>query len=208
MFAYISSAAMAQSRLETEAAMDLWQLYLQSRLSDPRILSAEAQIRSGAGEQRAALGQMLPQLSANSAYSKVRRVEQGLQGPRPDNEAFSGETYTLSLSQAIYNPAAWRSFKKYSELTEQYRSQYDDVKIQSAVDLVQRYFAALAAEDELELAIAERKTTQRNLDRAKALFDRQLATITDVLQISARVDSLKTAEIEAKSNSGHSRVPC
>ncbi len=198
VLACMSVSALAQNRLETETPIDLWQLYLQSRQSDPRILSAEAQIRSGMGEQRAAFGQMLPQLSANGTYSKVRRVEQASQGPRPNDEAFSGETYTLNLSQAIYNPAAWRSFKKYSELTEQYRSQYDDAKIQSAVDLVQRYFAALAAEDELELAIAERKTTQRNLDRAKALFDRQLATVTDVLQISARVDSLSTAEIEAK----------
>jgi outer membrane protein len=166
-------------------------LYQQNNTSDPRILGAEAQIRNAQGQEKSAFGQMLPQVSANTSFTRLSR-EQGVK------EYTSGETYSLRLSQAIYNPAAWRGFKKYSEMTEQYRSQYEDAKVQSTVDLVQRYFAALAAEDELELATAERQATQRNLDRLQAMLERKLATITDVLQVSAKVDSLKTAEIEAR----------
>ncbi|KTT31902.1 TolC family outer membrane protein [Pseudomonas rhizoryzae] len=174
------------------AYLDLWQLYRQTMESDPRIGGADAQVKASQGQQDSAFGQMLPQLSGGASTSRIKRTE------GPQTLFYDGQTYNLSLTQALYNPAAWRGFKKYAEMTKQYHSLAEDTRIQSAADLVQRYFAALAAEDELELATAERKATQRNLDSVSALFDRQLATITDKLQLSARVDSLKTAEIEAK----------
>ncbi len=172
--------------------LDVWQLYQRVVQSDPRILGADAQIQAGAGQERSALGQLLPQLRGGASTSRIRRSE-GTQ-----TLLYDGQTYNLSLTQALYNPEAWRGFKKYAELTQQYRSQAEDARIQSAADLVQRYFAVLAAEDELDLARAERDATRRNLERVSALFERQLATITDKLQLAARVDSLETEEIEAK----------
>lgn len=187
----LTALAQPTPKIDPDSYIDLWHLYQQNIASDPRILGAEAQIRNAQGQEKSAFGQMLPQVSANTSFTRLSR-EQGVK------EYTSGETYSIRLSQAIYNPAAWRGFKKYSEMTEQYRSQYEDAKVESTVDLVQRYFAALAAEDELELATAERQATQRNLERLQAMLDRKLATITDVLQVSAKVDSLKTAEIEAR----------
>ncbi len=181
----------AVASTEDSGPLDLWQLYQRAVASDPRILGADAQIRVGTGQEREALGQLLPQLKGGAASSRIKRSE----GAR--TLFYDGQTYNLSLTQVLYNPAAWRGFKKYSELTRQYRSQAEDARIQSAVDLVQRYFAVLAAEDELALAKAERQATQRSLDQVSALFERQLATITDKLQLAARVDSLETAEIEA-----------
>lgn len=177
---------------EPQAYIDLWKLYQDSTVSDPRIGGAEAQIRNFEGQERSAYGQLLPQLSGGVSKSWVRR-EEATQDLRYD-----GENYNLTLSQALYNAAAWRGFKRYEQLTAQYRAQFEDAKVESAADLVQRYFAALAAEDSLELITAERKATQRNLDRAQALYERQMGTVTDTLQISAKVDSLKTQEIEAR----------
>lgn len=177
---------------EPDSYVDIWTLYQQNIVSNPRIIGAEAQVRSAQGQERASFGQLLPQVSASSSFNRVGR-EQGTY-----KELVNGETYGLRLSQYLYNPAAWRGFKKYTEMTAQYRSQYEDAKVESTVDLVQRYFTVLAAEDELELTTAERKATQRNLDRLQAMFKLRLATVTDVLQISAKVDSLKTAEIEAR----------
>lgn len=172
--------------------VDVWQLYQRVVQSDPRILGADAQIQAGAGQERSALGQLLPQLRGGASTSRIKRSE-GTQ-----TLLYDGQTYNLSLTQTLYNPEAWRGFKKYAELTQQYRSQAEDARIQSAADLVQRYFAVLAAEDELDLAMAERDATRRNLERVSALFERQLATITDKLQLAARVDSLETEEIEAR----------
>lgn len=184
--------AVFASSSDSAGALDLWQLYQRAVQADPRILGADAQIQAGAGQERSALGQLLPQFRGGASTSRIKRSE-GTQ-----TLLYDGQTYNLSLTQALYNPEAWRGFKKYAELTQQYRSQAEDARIQSAVDLVQRYFAVLAAEDELALASAEREANRRNLDRVSALFERQLATITDKLQLAARVDSLETAEIEAR----------
>ncbi|MDR6677198.1 TolC family outer membrane protein [Pseudomonas oryzihabitans] len=189
---YAGRSAISATAIDSSNALDIWQLYQGVMASDPRILGADAQIQAGAGQERSALGQLLPQLRGGASTSRIKRSE-GTQ-----TLFYDGQTYNLSLTQALYNPEAWRSFKKYAELTQQYRSQAEDARIQSAVDLAQRYFAVLAAEDELQLAKAERDATRRNLDRVSALFERHLATITDKLQLAARVDSLETAEIESR----------
>lgn len=187
----LASHAQPYQNVDPESYIDLWHLYQQNNISNPNILSAEAQIKNAQGQEKSAFGQILPQVSASTSFTRLSREQE-------IKEYTSGETYTVNLNQTIYNPAAWRGYKKYSEMTAQYRSQYEDAKIQATAELVQRYFAALAAEDELELTIAERKATQRNLDRLQAMFDRKLATVTDVLQVSAKVDSLESSEIEAR----------
>lgn len=194
--ALILATSWANAEVSISAAsqdyVDLWQLYRQSSTSDPRILGAEAQVRNLEGQERAAFGQLLPQLSGGASSSRVRREEAS------QRLRYSGESYSVNLSQALYNPAAWRGFKRYEQLTEQYKAQSDDARIQSAADLVERYFNVLAAEDEVELVVAQRTTTQRNLDRVRALLERQMGTVTDVLQIAAKVDSLNSQEIQAR----------
>lgn len=192
VFLLCAGPAGAATPVNDADALDIWQLYQGAVQSDPRILGADAQIQAGAGQERSALGQLLPQLRGGASTSRISRAE------GPQTLHYDGQTYNLSLTQALYNPEAWRGFKKYAELTRQYRSQAEDARIQSAADLVQRYFTVLAAEDELALAQAEREATRRNLERVSALFERQLATITDQLQLAARVDSLETEEIEAR----------
>lgn len=46
--------------------------------------------------------------------------------------------------------------------------------------------------------MAERRATQKNLDRVNALYSRQMAMVTDVLDLKARVDALAAQEVEAR----------
>lgn len=73
------------------------------------------------------------------------------------------------------------------------------------MELARRYFTALAAEDELELVIAERLTTQKSLDRINVLYEKQLALITDQLDLKARVDLLAAQELDARNQAIISR---
>lgn len=173
-------------------SIDLWTLYQEAVLADPRLLAAEARALSGRGRKREAYGQLLPQLTASASATRTARDDGRFR------EFYNGERYALSLNQALFDAGAWRSYKRFTALAEQAKSEYADVKTQVTVDLVERYFAALAAEDELALVQAERRATQRNLDRVESLYERQMAMVTDVLEISARVDSLIAEEIEAQ----------
>lgn len=172
---------------------DLTQLYRESRLEDPRILSAYAQAQAGKDRQREAFGALLPQINAGATLNRNRRDSKGL-----PIAYYNNERYNISLSQYIYNKAAWESYQKFKEKANQGMSQAEDALAEATVDLAQRYFAALAAEDELELVMAERRATQKNLDQVNALYKKQMAMITDVLDLQARVDALAASEVEAQ----------
>lgn len=173
-------------------AADLMQLYRESRLEDPRVLASYARAQAGAERQREAFGGLLPQVSANSSFNRTSRDDQRL------SETFNNERYALTLSQHIYNKAAWENYQKFKKLARQGEYQSQDAQAEATVDLAQRYFVALASDDELELILAERRATQKNLDRVNALYDKKMAMITDVLDLRARVDALAAQEVEAR----------
>ena len=195
-------AALANSPVESRAAghaVDLWQLQQEASSADPRILRANALIRSGEGRQREAFGQLLPQLSAGASVNRSRRDDD------LSRTEYTGRRATLSLNQVIYDPQVWRSYQKYTQLTKQREYESDDTQVQASIDLSERYFAVLAAEDELSLVRSERSATERNLNQVKAMFARQMAMITDVNDLEARVDTLLADEIEASNKVANSR---
>lgn len=184
-------AAAAQLQDE-QTVVDLWQLFQEAVLEDPRILAAQSRSQSSQFRQREAFGQLLPQISASGAFNR------SLQETEQNRQLYNGERYMLGLSQALYDPKIWHSYRRFSELAQQQMAEYEATREEATVDLIERYFTALAAEDALALVGAELRATQRNLDRVNSLYAKQLAMITDVLEISARVDALTASEIEAR----------
>ncbi|MCF5020145.1 channel protein TolC, partial [Pseudomonas lactis] len=173
-------------------ALDLASLYREARLEDPRVLAAYARARSAAEQQREALGGLLPQVSANANTSRVLRKNENTR------DIYNNENYSLSLTQYLYNKPAWERYQKSKSVKDQKGQQAEDTLAEATVDLAKRYFVALASDDELALVQAERRATQKNLDRVSMMFDRQMAKITDKLDMQARVDSLAAQEVDAR----------
>ncbi len=171
--------------------VDLWQLQQEAHSADPRILRAQARIRSGEGRKREAFGQLLPQLNATGSVNRSRRDDD------LSRTEYNGKRAALALNQKIYDPQSWRSYLKFSELAEQSQFESEDARVQASIDLSERYFAVLAAEDELSLVRSELQATRHNLKRAERLYADQMVTITDKLDIAARVDTLEADEIDA-----------
>lgn len=181
-------------------AADLMSLYQESRLEDPRVLAAYARTEAGKEHSREAFGSLLPQISANGGANRIKQVNE------QTNQIYNSENYSIGLSQVLYNKAAWENYQKYKSLAKQSLSEADEAQAEATVDLAQRYFAALAADDELELVQAERRATQKNLDRVSALYEKKYAMLTDVLDLKARVDTLAAQEVEARNQVRLSRV--
>ncbi|KNC16801.1 channel protein TolC [Pseudomonas sp. RIT-PI-a] len=173
-------------------ALDLAGLYREARLEDPRVLTAYARARSASEQQREALGGLLPQLSAQSNVNRILRKDDAAR------EIYDNKSYSLSLTQYLYNKTAWEGWQKAKSVTAQKGAQAEDSHAEATVDLAKRYFVALAADDELELVQAERRATQKNLDRVNMLYERQMAKITDQLDLKARVDALAAQEVDAR----------
>lgn len=171
---------------------DLLSLYKEARLEDPRILSAYARAQAGKEHEREAFGSLLPQISANAGANRIKQVNEQV------DQVYNSENYSVGLSQILYNKKAWENWLRYKSLAKQSLSESDEAQAEATVDLAQRYFAALAADDELELTQAERRATQKNLDQVSALYERQYAKKTDVLELQARVDLLAAQEVDAR----------
>ncbi|MFR0688063.1 TolC family protein [Enterobacterales bacterium AE_CKDN230030158-1A_HGKHYDSX7] len=183
----------------SEDATDLMRLYQEARLEDPQILASHAHAQAGKEYQREAMGVLLPQLSLNAGTNQIHQQNDLV------DESYDSESYSLVLRQFLYNKAAWENYQKFKSLARQSESEALDAQAEATVELARRYFTALAAEDELELVIAERRTTQESLDRVNALYARQLALVTDQLDLQARVDLLAAQELEARNQAIISR---
>jgi len=211
LFTLASSIALAQTHTTpTDAgasagvnastfSTDLMQLYREARLEDPQIVASHARAQAGQEHQREAMGALLPQLSLNAGTNRIHQDSDLI------TRSFDSENYSLVLRQYLYNKAAWENYQKFKSLARQSESQALDAQAEATVELARRYFLALAAEDELELVRAERQTTQRSLDRVSALYDKQMALITDQLDLKARVDLLAAQELDARNQASISR---
>ncbi len=206
MLAAGTDAGLAQTTAPTPTGVsastfstDLMQLYREARLEDPRVLASYARAQAGQEHQREAMGSLLPQVSLNAGTNRIHQENELVQ------RSYDSENYSLVLRQYLYNKAAWENYQKFKSLARQSESEALEAQAEATVDLAQRYFAALAAEDELELVRAERRTTQKSLDRVNALYEKQLAMITDQLDLKARVDLLAAQELDARNQASISR---
>lgn len=184
----------------SEHSSDLLALYHESRLEDPRILAAYARTQASQEYSREAFGRLLPQISVNSGANRIKQVND------LSNQIYNNENYSIGISQVIYNKSAWENYQKYKYVAKQSLSEAEVAQAEATVDLAQRYFLALAADDELGLIIAERGATQKNLDRISALYEKGYAKVTDVLDLKARVDALAAQEVEARNQVRLSRA--
>jgi outer membrane protein len=183
-----------------EYSIDLMQLYRESRLEDPRVIAAYSKAKSGIEQENQAFGSLLPSIAANANFNRIKQSSDQV------DEAYDSRSYSFGLSQPLYNKAAWENYQQYRSLASQANFEAEEAQVEAAVDLAQRYFAALAADDELVLIQAERRTTQKNLDRISALYKKQMAVINDLLDLKARVDLLAAREVDARNKVSLSRV--
>lgn len=179
---------------------DLMALFRESRLEDPRILAAYLRARSAREHEREAFGTLLPQISANTSSNRILRKDEN------SRDIYDNASYSLSLTQYLYNKAVWEGYQKAKSSTLQKASQAEDAQAEATVDLAKRYFQALSADDELELLMAERRATQKSLDRVTAMYGKQMAMVTDLLDLKARVDLLAAQEVEARNQVRLSRA--
>ena len=122
-------------------ALDLAGLYREARLEDPRVLAAYARARAASEQQREALGGLLPQLSAQSNVNRILRKDDAAR------EIYDNKSYSLSLTQYLYNKTAWEGWQKAKSVTAQKGAQAEDSHAEATVDLAKRYFVTLAADD-------------------------------------------------------------
>ena len=182
------------TRIAFAAPVDLIDIYSQARTSDP--VFKEAKATWLAAKEAIPQGQalLLPSLNATASTMGVRINETG-----KAKQSTNNKEVTVSLSQPIFNYAAWYGLRSAKVGVKQAAAVYES----AGQDLIQRvanaYLDLLLAEDMLQFKQAQEKATSRQLDQAEQRYDVGLVTMTSVYQARAGHDKI-TAELIAARN--------
>lgn len=177
----------------SSSADDLLTVYQQALQSAPQLKAAGFKQDVGNAEAGQALGQMLPQVSGTANWSTNNLQQPGF------IESYKGTRYFVSLTQSIMDFGKFWEWQRTKKQERQYDAELEEAQQILILDVVKRYFAILDAEDQLNLIKQERQATESYLLQLNKQFAKQLAKITDVYEMEARMDQLKADEIEAES---------
>lgn len=175
----------------------LMDLYQEVLANDPRLQQADAERDVYGARERYSRGALLPQVSLSAQGTRNKREPIEGQG---QEDYYYGERYSLALRQSLYNKAQWEAYRGARRSAEEFEARYEDMEAAVTVDLVERYTQVLAAEDNLSFVVAEREAAESQLRQIRARYDRQMAMITDLYEVEARVDRLLTEELQARND--------
>ena len=178
-------------------AQSLLTLYEAARGFDTTYLSAKSQYEANLARADQARAGILPtaRLSLESARSEV---DNSL--TTPSQRRFGTENATLNLSQPLYRPGNWVSYKQGLKQIEQAQALLDGVDQDLIIRLSQSYFDVLALQDSLMFVQAQKAAVAEQLATAKRTYDVGTTTVIDVRDAQARYDLVIAQEIAAENN--------
>lgn len=173
-------------------ADDLLSLYQRAVLAAPELSGSEYALAIARAQEDQAFGKLLPKAEASGSYSLNRLTYQN----RAASE-YEGKRATLMIIQPLFDLQAYLLMKSQESRTSQGEEELLAAHQQLIADLVERYITALDAADNSEIIAAELTTTEQQLNRVTAMQAKQLALITDVYELQARVETLRTELLDS-----------
>ena len=185
------------SGAQAESLRDIYELALEN---DATLKAQQAQYLANLEDEKAALSQLLPQVSASYSYqnSDTDTTSPGIIGFDPsgapvigntfDNTDIDTDGYQVSLSQAIFDLPAWFSFQSGRELSKQAEATFAGQQQNLIVRVVEAYLAVLRAQDNLRASKAREEAFGRQLEQNQQRFEVGLIAITDVYESQAAYD--------------------
>lgn len=175
-------------------AMDLAQAYEAAARHDALVQSARQEVAAAAQRRVQAQAVLRPSLGA-AASANWARADTDIS----DSENFDYQTGGLNLNVPVYRPAE-RSVVDQATINERIlRARLAQVEQELINRVATAYFDALAADDAVTVAEAQRTAIAEQFAAAKRNFEVGTATITDQQEAQARLD-LNEAQLAAARN--------
>jgi len=185
-------------------ADDLLSLYKRAVLASPELSGSEYAVDMARAQEDQAFGQLLPDIRASANYSLNRshiesnRKQLIFNDPSTnDTSTYPGKRASINVRQPLFDAQAYLWMKSRQAETSQKEEELLASHQQLIADLVERYITALEASDKREIISIELDSTEKQLKRVESLQSRQLALITDLYEIQARTETLKTDLIDS-----------
>jgi outer membrane protein len=181
-------------------ALGLLEIYQRAAGNDPTIRAARASDEAVRNVRRQTVGALLPSVTfTGQKADQVEDVKTTGIG-FPGRTRFDSEQYAFTLRQPVLR---FDLFTRTAQARSELRSadaRYLAAQQALIVDIAERYFGVLAAQDNLEFAHMEEAAAAQQLRQVKARSAAGAATITDVYEIEAGHDLAVAQEIAASAS--------
>jgi outer membrane protein len=179
-------------------AVDLVDTYQMAESSDPLYRQSVAAFEATLEAKPQARAQLLPTVSLNANTASLDQDISTVSGPSPGEVEFNSHGYSLDISQPVFRYDRYLSLQQADSEIQQSQAELDSALQDLIIRVAERYFAALAAIDNLNFVHAEKTSLGRQLEQAKQRFEVGLTAITDVHEAQAGYDRSVANEILAE----------
>jgi len=198
-----SSVTGNKASFDKNRLSDLIQLYQEAAFSDPVLTAARFNYQASKELYWQGLALLLPQ--ANATPSGTRYYQHGANttvvSPNAGNSrVFDQKSYTVTLTQPLFNVAALEAFKQGDLNTKIADMRFFLAQQDLIIRVSQAYFDTLTSQDNVELYRNKKDLIKQQLEIAQAKFDAGLATIVDVNTAQAALDLANSQEIAAQAD--------
>ena len=179
---------------------NLLQLYDLAVTTNPVMEGRKYSIAQAEAQKDQARSKLLPQASANGTMSWnefTQEVPNRFTGQTADiTSQYQGLRGVVQARQALFDLASYRAFEGAGLTIKQAEQDMEDARLNLATDLVDRYLEFLEATDEASYLQSELDLTDGDMQRIRRLYERAMSKVTDLYEIEAYYQTLKTRELE------------
>lgn len=192
-FALTASASIVSA--ETDTPLSIFQL---AEKNDAEILAAFAALKAERETKNQSVGALLPSI-AFTAEAAANRENVDTTGVGLSGEStFNSHDIALTLKQPVFRKDLFTDLNITDSKILVAEAEYSAAQQDLITRVLQRFFEALAARDNLEFSVAEREAIKEQLELTRKLYKVGKTTATDFLEAQAAFDLADAQVIAAQ----------
>ncbi|CAB3643513.1 TolC family outer membrane protein [Achromobacter pestifer] len=182
--------------------MTLDQVYMMALRNDPQLQGAYQELQAvGYGVTSARAG-LLPSISGEVNRSRVRQnvVDSENAVYQTGRASWAENGWGLTLNQPLFELGAYHKWRQSQEAERKEVASYAYAQQDLMLRAATAYLSVLAAQDQIELTEAERRTTQKQKDLVQARYQSGQETRVGLSEVQARLDIQDANTLLAKND--------
>jgi len=198
----------------TASSATLEEIYEMALENDPQLKADMAAYRAGKEAVNISRAGILPNIRGSGSYSDSESETEGTRfffdentglpavGDIEQEESSERESWSVTLTQPLFDMGAWFSYKQGGKRTEIAEANFGADQQAFIIRVAQAYIDVLRALDTLETTLAERRALASQLEQTQQRFEVGLTAITDVHDAQAQYDSVNANALRAEGQVG------
>lgn len=196
----IALAPAAWGQDADEKPQDLLDIYHDAQQRDAAWAAAQAGHRAAQETLPQARSAFLPSIgaSANTTYNDLDVQYKGPTSLPSGTRKYNSHGYAVTLTQPVFNGQSVSAYAEAKAQVRQANAQLESARQDLILRVAQAYFNVLLAQDNVQLAVAQKAAIAQQLEQAKRGFEVGTLTITDTHEAQARYDLAVSTELAAR----------